>query len=84
MLVRQETWQGGVLVDVQQVEEPVEDSNARTLRARAIAALSTNATYLAIANPTNAQVAAQVATVTKECSGIIRLLLNQLDTTAGT
>lgn len=83
-LIRQETWQGGVLVDVQQVEEPIEDSNARTLRTRAIAALNANATYLAIANPNNSQVAAQVTTLTKECSGLIRLLLNQFDTTAGT
>lgn len=58
--------------------------NAATLRQRAINALTTNQNYLAITTPTNAQAVAQVAVLTKECSGIIRLLLNQLDTTSGT
>lgn len=59
-------------------------ANADTIRSRAQNALTANATYLAIVSPTNAQVAAQVNLLTKECSGIIRLLLNLTDTTSGT
>ncbi len=53
-------------------------ANEATVRARAAAALTANATYLAIATPNNAQVAAQVRTLTKECSAVIRLLLGLL------
>jgi hypothetical protein len=63
---------------------PTADLNAATLRTRAITALTANATYQAIGAPTNAQVGAQVALLTKECNGIIRLLLNQLDDITGT
>jgi hypothetical protein len=59
-------------------------SNRRTVEDRATQALAANATYLAIASPTNAQNLAQIRLLTRECSGIIRLLLNQLDTTDGT
>lgn len=47
-------------------------------------ALTVNDAFLAIATPTNPQVAAQVQRLTKECSALIRLLLQQLDSTAGT
>lgn len=59
-------------------------TNAGTLQQRAQNALQANANYLAVAAPTNAQVAAQVQLLTKECSALIRLLLGQLDSTAGT
>lgn len=59
-------------------------TNANTLAQKAQQALQTNQTYLGIASPTNAQVAAQVQALTKECSALIRLLLGQLDSTAGT
>jgi len=62
----------------------LEEANGATLRDRAQQALAANATYLAIGAPNNAQVVAQVARLTRECSGIIRLLLGVLDSTDGT
>lgn len=64
--------------------QPIADQNAATLRTRANNALAANATYQAISAPTNPQVVAQVLLLTKECNGIIRLLLSQLDDITGT
>jgi hypothetical protein len=61
-----------------------EETNAATLRANAQTALAANATYLAIATPNAAQIAAQVNRLTRECTAIIRLLLGVLDSTDGT
>lgn len=63
---------------------PPEVVNADLLRGKAALALQANAAYLAIANPTNAQVVTQVQRLTRECSALIRLLLGALDTTDGT
>jgi hypothetical protein len=52
--------------------------NGVTLRAKAQTALTTNATFLAIANPTAAQVATQVKALTRETNVLLRLLLNAL------
>lgn len=54
------------------------------IRGRAGQALDFNAAYLAIASPTNAQAVAQVGVLTRECSGLVRLLLRRLDTDEGT
>lgn len=54
------------------------------LRSKASAALTANATYLALATPTVAQNTAQVQKLTRECNAIIRLLLGQLDSNTGT
>jgi len=59
-------------------------ANQSMLQQRAQAALVANATYLALATPTAAQVGAQVALLTKECTALIRLLLNKLDDVSGT
>jgi uncharacterized protein involved in exopolysaccharide biosynthesis len=59
-------------------------ANLATLRTRVQTALTTNATYLALASPSTAQNTAQIQALTKECNGLIRLLLNQLDSTTGT
>ena len=59
-------------------------ANREDLEAKARSALGVNATYLALANPTNAQNLAQIRTLTRECNGLIRLLLGALDDTAGT
>jgi hypothetical protein len=79
------TWnQSGQIVGTLNVEIPPENANADLLQQRARAALAANTTYLAIGTPTNAQVAAQVRRLTQECTGLIRLLLGQLDSTADT
>jgi hypothetical protein len=56
----------------------------KTVAERAAAALTANAAFLAIASPTNAQTLAQVKALTRECSGLIRMALNEFDTTDGT
>lgn len=52
--------------------------NLMTIRTRATTALTTNATFLAIASPTAAQVATQTKALTRQNDAIIRMLLNLL------
>lgn len=59
-------------------------ANLTTIQQRAQTALAANATYQAITNPTNAQVAAQVALLTKEATGLIKLTLGLLADVTGT
>ena len=58
--------------------------NARTLRERAASAIASNAAYLTLTTPTNAQNVAQLRTLTRECSALIRLALAAFDTTDDT
>lgn len=66
--------------------DPVSDdvSNRQDIAAKAQAALDANATYLALGSPTAAQTTAQVKLLTRECNALIRLCLQQFDTTTGT
>ena len=59
-------------------------TNDTALRDKALQAITANATFLAIASPTNAQVVAQTQRLTRENTAIIRLLIGALDTTDGT
>ena len=52
-----------------------------TIRDRATAALDTDRAYLAIATPSNAQMAAHLKELTRQNIGLIRLVLGQLDAT---
>ena len=56
-------------------------ANGATIRDRAAQALSTNADFLALSSPTNAQNAAQVKALTRQMNGLIRLALGRLDGT---
>lgn len=57
------------------------DTNRAALRDRLGPALDANTTFLNLATPTNAQVAAQVKTLTRENQALIRMVADFLDTT---
>lgn len=54
------------------------------LRAKAVNALAANATFLAIASPTTAQVTTQAKALTRQVDALIRLVSGQTDSTSGT
>jgi hypothetical protein len=62
------------------VDPAIADANGATLRTRAENALTTNANYLAIGSPSNAQNLAQIRALTRQMNGSIRLDLGRLDT----
>jgi hypothetical protein len=62
----------------------VAETNRRALISKAQAALTSNATYLAITSPTTAQNTAQVKALTRQVNALIRLTVKALDTTTGT
>ena len=53
-------------------------TNQTTVEDKARQALAANATFLALQNPTNAQILAQVRLLTREANGLIRLQLDEL------
>jgi len=63
---------------------PVTEQNSATLRSRLLQALAANAAYLALPAPTAAQNTVHLRRVTQQNSALIRLMLEQLDTTDGT
>jgi hypothetical protein len=65
-------------------EQVLAEANEATIRARAELALDSNAAFLDLGAPTNAEALAQIKRLTRECNGLIRLVLRQLDTTEGT
>lgn len=68
-----------------QVDDSTLDQNQQnqlTLSQRAQTALANNQTFLNLTNPTNAQVLSQVRALTRQTNGLIRFLLNELDTIA--
>lgn len=68
-------------------DEPIptqREANEENIRTKAAQALAANATFLAIASPTNAQVLAQVQRLTRECNALIRLAIGALDDAADT
>lgn len=73
-------YENGVLVKHTDRTITVDDSvvNADLIRQKALAALATNATFLALANPTAAQNGAQAKALTRQVNGIIRILLGAL------
>lgn len=60
------------------------EANLALIRQRAAQALTVNATFLALAAPTNAQVVAQVKALTRECNALLRMMLNALDDVSDT
>ncbi len=79
-----ETYEKGRLVATRTEPVPPEVTNADALRDKATAALTANATYLALPSPTNAQNLAQIRALTRETNALVRLLLGSLDSLDGT
>ena len=59
-----------------------DSATQQTIRNAAANALSNNAAYLALANPNNAQVVAQVSALTRQVDGLIRLAVGNFAGTA--
>jgi hypothetical protein len=58
--------------------------NEKALKDKAVTALAANQAFLDLASPTNAQVVAQVRSLTRQMNALIRLTVRQLDSTNGT
>lgn len=58
-----------------QLNSNTNTANLATILQQAATALTNNTTYLGIASPTNAQVVAQVAALTRQMDGVIRVLV---------
>jgi hypothetical protein len=68
------------IIDTEQVAVSAEDASADKLRDQAGYALTANRDFLSLTSPSNAQVLAQVKSLTRQNNGLIRLLLHRFDT----
>ena len=68
-------------IDTVPDETPQGNANRETIKAQARQALDTNAAFLALQSPTNAQTLAQVKALTRQANGLIRLAVGALDST---
>lgn len=69
-------------IEVARRPMPPADVNRRTIESQGAAALTVNQTYLAVASPTNTQNLAQIRALTRQNQGLIRLLLERLESAA--
>ncbi len=74
----------GALIESRSTPTLPEDLNRDDLTSRAALALTTNAAFLAIAAPSNAQNATQIKALTRQVNALIRLVVGRLEETAGT
>lgn len=72
--------QGRILAVTEVPDDPTKVTR-RTLEDRATQALDANRAFLALQSPTNAQTLAQVRSLTRQNTALIRLLLGRLDAT---
>ena len=72
-------WKSRLDSDHETALQEIATTNKLTLEERAIKALESNKTFLALTSPTNAQVLAQVKALTRQVNGVMRLSLNKLD-----
>lgn len=76
---RNQTFTGGVMTGEQVVIVDITvDAITFDLAAKTRTALTTNATFLALSAPTNADVLAQVKALTRENNALIRLLMGKV------
>lgn len=60
--------------------EPVPDVNRRSLTDKMQGARASNATFMGLGSPTNAQLAQQVRSLTRQVNSLMRIASNDLDT----
>lgn len=75
-----ETYENGTLIASVTEQVPPEQTNAETLRAKALQALQENRDFIA-STPDAAAVRNQTKKLSAQVNQLIRLLLNQLDAT---
>ena len=78
-----DTWTARVKTQAE-VDAATSSTNEAALLAKAKTALTNNATFLAIASPTNAQAVAQVQALTRQVNVLIRIVGRDLLSTDGT
>lgn len=64
--------------------QPAPVANKDTILGKVSAALTNNQAFLGLSSPTNAQVLAQIQALTRQTNALMRIVSEQLDSTAGT